>query len=328
MRRAFTLVELLVAIAVALLVIGAAYKVYDYFAQQSAKEMLKAQVLSQVRAAFRLLEDDVRHAGFGMPEKSFCKEKGICIFSVHNNCSAGETFCKNGTDRFFVADGWEIIRDFTADHEVDGDITDDDYRKLSDLAFYARVVSYTSGEKRIVVDRVDIDNKTDGVSGDDIKSNGAIIVCGRVNSSGRVGQEGRRVGDINSLASGYEIEFLSSEEPLSYKYACGVGCTSNCEGIVLPAVVWYVRKADDGRYWLYRNEKKVIPDVFDFQIHVGYDLDGDGVVEDSEWINADSLPDDADPDRLHFFWFEAKVGYQWKGQIRQVNYTLRVDVKR
>jgi type II secretory pathway pseudopilin PulG len=324
MRKGITLVELLIAMVIALLIIGAVYKVYSYFSQESAKQMVKAQALSQIKAAFRLLEDDIRHAGFGMPDRSFCKEKGICLFSVDNNCHKGDDFCKDGTDRFFVADGWEIIRDFTDDHMIDGFISDSDYKKLSNSLFYAKVISYVSGTRKITVDKLDIDNRSDGVKSEDIKDNRAVIICGRLNPSGRVGQEGRRL----KSASGHEIQFLKKEDPLNYKYACSADCSDACEGIVLPAVVWYVKKADDGRYWLYRNEKRVIPDVFDFQIHVGYDLDGDGVVEDSEWINADSLPDDASPDRLHFFWFEIKAGYRWKGQIRHVNYTLRVDVKR
>ena len=47
----------------------------------------------------------------------------------------------------------------------------------------------------------------------------------------------------------------------------------------VPAVAWYIRKADDGVYWLYRNQNKILANVVDFQVAYGIDIDRDGL----EW---------------------------------------------
>ncbi len=317
MRRAVTLVELLVAMVLALALLAAVYSFYLAFLNQNSRQRVKAETLKEVREAFRILEDDVRHAGFGYP-KTGCENKGICLFYVDDECNVGdETFCKDGTDRFFVADGWQVIKDFTTDHAPDGNIPDSVYEQLVSREIFADVTSYTDGSTFIDVDRLDVDN--DSAHTKDIKMRKAIIVCGRKNNNG-VLQEGRRIEKIEGSGP-YKLVFNSKENFLYGKY----DCSASSKGLVIPANVWYVRKADDGKYWLYRNEQKVLPNVEDFQVHVGYDENGDGVVEENEWTNRGSLPDNADPKRLKFFWFEIKVAYYWKGKKYQVNYTMRVD---
>jgi len=321
-RKGLTLVELLVSVVMFLIIIAAVYSFFISFLNQQTFQRKKAEALKETRIAFRVLEDDIRHAGFGFPKSSPCKDKGLCLFFVEDNCDYhNEQFCKTGTDRFFVADGWKIIKDFTLDGYPDGNITNIDYELLASSKFSAKVLYYSDGDDFIVVDRLDIDNKTDVVNhkADDIVAKKGIIVCGRTNNGGRVGQEGRRIEKIISVSSGWELKFHSLENPLDYKNDC-----SGDRGIVLPANVWYVREKD-GHYWLYRNESPVLQDVEDFQIHVGYDFDGDGVVEDSEWINAGSLPDDASYTKLKFFWFEIKKVFYWKGKKYQVDNTLRVE---
>jgi hypothetical protein len=156
--------------------------------------------------------------------------------------------------------------------------------------------------------------------GNDIKDNKAIIICGRQNGTGKVGQEGKRLASI----TGTTLKFLKKEGALSYPNKCMYNCTKSCEGIVLPANVWYVR-INGGTYWLYRNEEKVIPNVEDFQVFVGYDLNGDGVVEDSELKKTDSLPGDAVPENLRFFLFKIKAAYYWKNEKYQLNSAIRVE---
>jgi len=317
MKKGVTLVELLVAMAIGLILLSSVYSFYITFLRQSSKERIKAQTMSEIREAFRILEDDIRHSGFGYP-KTGCNGKGICQFYVDSNCDVGdETFCKKGSDRFFVSDGWQIIKDFTDDGQPDGNISDAVYEQIVNQSFYAKVTSYVQGATFINVDRVDIDN--DPSHTQDIKPEKAIIVCGRKNNNG-VTQEGRRIESVSGIFT-YKLLFHSKEQALKGKY----DCSASNKGLVLPANVWYVRKASDGKYWLCRNHDKVLSNVEDFQVHVGYDLNGDGVVEDSEWINADSLPDNAEPSRLKFFWFEIKVAYYWRNKKYQVNYTMRVD---
>jgi prepilin-type N-terminal cleavage/methylation domain-containing protein len=316
MKRGITLIELLVAIAASTIILAAVYSFYVYFIDQASQQRVKAEFQRKVRLALKLLEDDVRHAGFGLRKRSFCNGKGICLFYIDNNCNVTETFCKKGTDRFFVADGWQIIKDFTDNREADGNITDIDYETMSENKFFSRVIDYVEGSKNIKVDKLDIDNRF----GNDIKDNKAIIICGRQNGTGKVGQEGKRLASI----TGTTLKFLKKEGALSYPNKCMYNCTKSCEGIVLPANVWYVR-INGGTYWLYRNEEKVIPDVEDFQVFVGYDLNGDGVVEDSELKKTDSLPGDAVPENLRFFLFKIKAAYYWKNEKYQLNSAIRVE---
>lgn len=304
MKKGLTLIELLVAMAISLVILGSVYAFYQSSLNISSKERKKAQTLKEVREAFRILEDDIRQAGFGFP-KTGCNGKGICYFYVDNNCNVGdETFCKAGTDRFFVADGWQIIKDFTDDGNPDGNIKDKSYEKIIKNKYCANVTSYTLGAKQIQVNKVDIDKPDELRTTNDIKCKKAIIVC----YNGTV--EGRRIEKANPTTKIIKLNRL--EQPLS-----------TSKGIVLPANVWYVRE-NSGTYWLYRNEKRVLPNVEGFQVHVGYDSDGNGIVNGTEG-NTTSLPPDADPKKLKFFRFDIIVSYKWKGKEYSLNSTMRTE---
>ncbi len=315
MRKGITLIELIVSVVLMLVLLASVYSFYIMFVNNSSRERIKAQTLKEVREAFRILEDDVRHAGFGYP-KSGCFNKGVCLFYVDDSCNVDEQFCKQGSDRFFVADGWTIIEDFTKDHYPDGEIPNAVYETIVSQKFFAKVETYAEGAKDIVVDKIDIDNS----GSEDIKSKKAIIVCGRRDNANKVIQEGRRIEKVKKGAFTFDLIFNSKEKPLE-----GIkDCSTSDKGKVLPAIVWYVRKATDGRYWLYRNEEKVLPNVEDFKVFVGYDFNGDGIVDTIE-ENATEIPKDASSESLRFFKFHITVAYYWKNKKYLLDYDMKVD---
>ena len=68
-RKAFTLVEMLVALAVSSIIVGAAYSSYQMVATQYKKNMDVAEMHTSGRAIMRIIERDVRMAGFEYRDK-------------------------------------------------------------------------------------------------------------------------------------------------------------------------------------------------------------------------------------------------------------------
>ena len=282
--------------------------------------------MEEVKEVFRVMEDDLRHASFGYPADNPNVNLGICRFVIDDNCSVGnENFCKNNTDRFFISDGWKTIRDNTIDNCPDGTISNTNYEALAGNEYYANITSYTSGAKSITVDTLNIDSKcrqlksTTVICGanntttcNDITSKTSVIICGCSNPAANISQEGRRINNISSNT----INFLSTESALNF---------NNCaNGIVLPAISWYIRKKNN-IYWLYRNQKKVIPNVNNLQIVAGYDSNNDGIVDNTEEITV--LPVNAKPEYLKYFQFNIDVGYQWRNKEYYFDYSFKVEVR-
>ena len=320
-KKGMTIPELLVAMFMSLIVVSATYSFYIYFINNASKERAKAEVQKKVNSVFSILSDDVRHSSFGLLKSS---QKSVCLFVIDDNCSVGDdSFCKSGTDRFFVADGWQIIRDFADDNCPDGNIADNVYEAIVGKEYAAKINNYSPPDT-IDVNILDIDSKCrsnaslcgDGKC-DDIKDNKAIIVCGCKDSNGASGnywQEGRRIGSIDTTSK--TITFLSKEKALNYSY-----CSP--DGRVLPANVWYIRKATDGVYWLYRNQRKVMDNVIDFQVEAGYDSNGDGMIDNTEYKNI--LPNNINISDLKFLKFTMEVQYKWKDKIYKNSFSTTVE---
>lgn len=318
-KRAFTLVELLVATVIGLLVVGAAYFIYNFFFKMTTEERTKLKTIQEVRLALSVLEDDIKHASFGYPKTppspSPCHDKSICVFALEDNCTYGkETFCKTGEDRLFIGNGWQIIRDFaepidpkTNQGPPDGFISNAKYEVIAGKHFYAKVHSYVKGEKKVTVDKVDLD----GNGEKDFRSGEAIIICGRKRGADS-GQEGRRISKVSDNT----LKFNTTELPLYYDENCGTD-----KGYVIPAVAWYVRK-QSGIYWLYRNNDAVLPNVESFQVKVGYDKNGDGIIDANEIL--DAIPPNAVPSRLKFFEIKLKVAYYANNKKNVLTYLTKV----
>ena len=62
--KAFTLVEMVVAMAVSTIIIGATYASYDLVAKQYKKNLDVAEMHTSGRAIMQIIERDIRMAGF------------------------------------------------------------------------------------------------------------------------------------------------------------------------------------------------------------------------------------------------------------------------
>jgi prepilin-type N-terminal cleavage/methylation domain-containing protein len=309
-RGGFSLIELMVAVSAFAFVIAASFSTYVYFINSSTRESASTSQNADVETSLKLLENDLRMAGFGLP-----KETRI---ASHHACPVtNENFCKTNTDRIFVADGWEILRDFTDNQADDGQILvtpTNYYSKISDAkyndTYHANLASSaSSGASSITVDKLNIDSADEyNTADDDIKANKALII------SDGTHVEGHR---IYQIPSGTTINFISSETLIETYDA------SN--SFVVPAIAWYVRQDPDGKkypdgskvYWLYRNQNRVIPYVDDLQISYGYDAEPNdptkGGIQSADW--ADVIPPPTNPDGASSFDF---------GYLKAVRITLKM----
>ncbi|MBI4687381.1 MAG: type II secretion system protein [Nitrospirae bacterium] len=286
----FTLVELMVTIAIFSFVIAASYATYINFIHSTTRESQLTSINADAATTLKLLERDIKMAGFGLPQTTRA--------ASHNNCNvSNEDFCKNNTDRIFMADGWEILRDFTLNKEDDGQIptSPDYYSKIANSkangGYRAQLTSDASlSATSVAVDVLNIDSADerddpdddDGSPLVDIKDNKSFII------SDNIKVEGHRIGSL----TGTTINLLSNES-LNNTYLAG-------NSSVAPALGWYVRKDSSGKkypngdniYWLYRNQNRVIPYVDNLQIQYGYDAfpnsTTQGGIQSVDW--ADTMP--------------------------------------
>ena len=324
LKKGFTILEMIIAIFIMLSIMAISYKFYLKFFNIFSKEKIKSQLQAQLQDTFEIIEDDIRHASFGLLKQN----NGICLYVIDDNCT-NSALCVPGTDRLFIGDGWQIIRDFTVDNCPDGDISDATYQVLVSRKFYANVISYTMDSKSIVLDRIDIDNTCRNVNNlcgsenscDDLLDNKAFIICGCQNLKGEHCQEGRRISSVDKISR--TLTFLANSRSLScYK----------CNGAkVVPAIVWYVKKDKNNNYWLYRNQQKVIKNVVDFVVCAGYDLNGDGIVSgnfDGGKCNGEYLskiPNNASFSKLKFLVVSIKMVYKWRDKNYYIEYHDSVE---
>lgn len=291
----FSLIELMIAVVVFAFVIAASFATYINFIHSTTRETALTAINADAVTSLKLLENDIRMAGFGLPQAT--------RVASDDNCNVGaESFCKANTDRIFVADGWEILRDFTDNQAEDGQIpvppgSIDYYSKISDAkynnTYKANLISDAAlGATFTTVNKLDIDIDDEYHDpSEDIKANKAFIISDGANV------EGHRIYRIPSTS----ITFLSHES-LNHSYAANSS--------VVPAIAWYVREDPDGRtypdgskiYWLYRNQNRVIPYVDNFQIRYGYDAEPNspttGGIQSADW--ADVIPPPSNPDGESF----------------------------
>jgi prepilin-type N-terminal cleavage/methylation domain-containing protein len=325
--KGYTIVELLVVVIIMSLIIVVISNFLIDFTKHNNKQEIKSKAIEEVKEVFRIIEDDIRHAGFAYPGNNPNINQSICRFFIDDNCSVSdETFCKANTDRLFIANGWKIIRDHTLDNCPDGYIDNLTYETLASSDFYANITTYTSGSKMIGVSSLDIDSTCRRIKSStvlcgtshapdckDIKARESIIICGCSNSSGQNSQEGRRISNIVSNA----LNFLLKESSLNY---------DNCSnGVVLPAISWYVRKdSSSNDFWLYRNQVKVLKHAKKFNVLAGYDNNNNGIIENSELYN--KLPENADIRKLKYLYLTLQVSYVLKNKEHSLDYSFKVEI--
>jgi len=215
------------------------------------------------------------------------------------------------TDRLFVSDGLKIITDSAPSLAYKGYYPDEAISQgslleiadaMADGGQKATLTAQTSSSVSVSTTNVNFDTEScegwfSGISYNlvDIRVNHAIIFGGKV--AGGFEVEGHRVRLIGSaqdapkhctsttgghtVAPGTSVAFFSGDTvEATYVH--------DSASIAVPAVVWEIRLANDGIYWLYRNQHKVLPNVVDFQLAFGLDPEWDGL----EW-SASVMPSTA-----------------------------------
>lgn len=265
MKTGFTLIEIMVSLAILAGLITVLAFIYGNLVDMSVSERRKAEANTDINLCLTLLEKDIMMAGFATPNTTK-------VASLNGTSS----------DRLFLADGWEIMRDFTDNGCDDGIISNDFYGVISSVSeggggYSASLVQYAATETSvIVVNNLNIDG-VGSIADDDFKQNSSLIIY-----SGQGPPEGYRIISVVSTASA-----ISLQEGLCRNYSVGSS--------VVPALCYYIASFED-RNWLFRNDARVLPDVEDFQVQYGYDDDANGILMDNEWVN--SLPNPYTPTML------------------------------
>ena len=260
-NKGYTLIEMMITLAIFTIIMFSAFSAYTIFANNTPKVKKFSNVHSDARVALLLIEKDLKSAGFGMPGELRIASDDIC------------STCPNSSDRIFIADGWEIIKDFTDNNEADGTISIDNYKTISDQklqgGYFARITANQfTGDSLIKVDDIDIDSTADN----DIKAQRALIIY----DTGVV--EGHM---INSIGNTTDITLVSGDLLASD--------FSQATTQVVPAIAYYIAQ-DNGVNWLFRNNNKVLRNVSGLQLQYGYDANGNNYIDNNEWVDTITNP--------------------------------------
>lgn len=332
-ERGFSLVELLIVIAISSVLMSTALATYMAYADSTAKESAQDTVNAEVNTIFKVLEKETMNAGYGLPMST--------RVASDNNCAvADETFCRSGTDRLFLADGSQLLKDVSDNNEDDGVISE---QYMTDIAnakggsaggYRAQLAAdVTAGATSATVVNLNINSGEErNVSDNDFMSNTAFIIGDGTKVEGhRIGAVDTNTRSISLLANDLFSQLFLSANNHS----------------VVPATAWYVRSDPDGKrysngdpvYWLYRNGFRALPNVDNFQVQYGYDANNNGI----QW--ADTIPptnvaagtyDDwaPTPDGVAFSIGQLKmvkivitVKSVYKGTIRTTDYEKRIQLR-
>lgn len=256
---------------------GAVLTVFTQYVNTSAQQSNQDDINAEVNALFKVIEKDVMMAGYGLPTRT--------RIASHFNCNVGnENFCKNNSDRLFVADGWQVLSDVTDNNENDGQVATD---------YMTFIANKKSGSTGGYCTQLKVDNGAGAIgatllalninAGEELTVSATDFAAG---SAIIIGDNARVEGHTLKTATLPETVETMVADPFIEAYQSAV------DHSVVPATVWYVRRDPDGKtfsdgsavYWLYRNNFKVLPNVSDFKIKYGYDTKNDGI----QW--SDTIP--------------------------------------
>lgn len=279
-NKGFSLIEMMVSMFIFGIIMAGAAATYTNFVKKNQRIKKFSEVNSDAKIALILMEKDINAAGFGMPPE--------LRFAGDNNCAAGNPdFCQAGTDRLFIADGWEVIKDFTDNGDEDGNIATAQYVAISTQKEAGGYFSYLTvgagaGDMAIGLNSLNIDSADEINAGNDIKTGKSLILY---NFDGATvdNVEGHRIAAVDN---GVSTATLHNNDPT-------LNALSPWNGTVgakaVPAIAYYIAQYN-GDPWLFRNNSKALKGVSDLQIQYGYDANENGYIENSEW--RDTIPQD------------------------------------
>jgi len=301
----FTLIELLVALVIVGAVLVGSFAGFKAFSDAVRVAMEENSALEDASIAIALLRADLGLSGWGIPTASRVAGDdagGITIqeasFSVDIDGNGGKTDAIV-TDRLFVADSIKLVRDSVEDrHFPDGEVVDAIAVQVADAeddgGQKALLMTAAVGATSVVISTTNVNYETEtsegwysGYNCNDIVDNRAIIIGGNTVTAGYA-VEGHRISSIttgtgNQKCNGVLGNIRTGDSTISFITTNGTTLAHNYKtdtgSFGVPAVAWYIRKADDAVYWLYRNQHKVLANVVDFQVAYGIDVDRDGL----EW---------------------------------------------
>ena len=301
----FTIVELLVALVIVGAVLVGSFAGFKAFSDAVRVSMEENTALEDTSVAISLLRADLGLSGWGVPTASrvagddaggIAIQEGGFSVDIDGNGDKTDTIA---TDRLFVADSSKLVQDCVADrHFPDGDVSDAVAVQVADAeeegGQKALLKTAVTGATSVVVSTTNINYETEtnggwysGYNCNDIRDNGAIIAGGNTTSAGYA-VEGHRISAVstavgNQKCNGVLGSVRTEDSTISFVVTNGTTLAHNYKtdsgSFAVPAVAWYIRKADDGVYWLYRNQHRVLANVVDFQVAYGIDVDRDGL----EW---------------------------------------------
>ena len=316
-QRAFTLLELLVSLAIVGAVMAGTYSGFRGFSEATRAATNEVAVLEDVSIAADLLRRDLQSSGWGLPKvtrvvgvaDTASANTGVQVseatFGVDIN-GDGDTGDTISTDRLFVSDGLKIITDTAPNvtargYYPDGEVEQGSMLEVADAVAdggqKATLTAQSTNSVNVSTTNVNYDTESckgyySGITYNlvDIRANHAIIFGGDV-SGGGFAVEGHRISAVGSAPANAKTCTSRTAKPVvgpatSVTFVSGetVGATysHDSSSVAVPAVVWEVRRASDGTYWLYRNQHKVLPNVVDFQLAYGLDPEWDGL----EWADS------------------------------------------
>lgn len=328
----FSLLELLIVMLISSVLMGAAVSVFVVFVNTSSEQSIQDNINSEVSLVSKFIEKELMLAGYGLPQTT--------RVASDNDCNIGdETFCVNGTDRLFIADGTQLIKDITDNNEDDGQIALSEMTNIANAknsaigGYCTHLTSDASvGETSLSLQNLNINLGEELASNpvtDDFISNNALII----GDNSQV--EGHRITVVGPTVT------LMSLDPIVT--TSGYLSTATPPPVIVPAVAWYVRNDPDGRNysdgtpirWLYRNNHKVMPHIDNFQVQYGYDEKNDGI----QWADTvpppviaspNGIPDDVTPflfSYLKIIRITMTVKSVYKTKVKTTNYVKEILLK-
>ena len=306
----FSLIEIMIAVAIFSLVIGAAFQAHLTMSRANITETAKLEGQFESTIELQILENDMKNAGFCVPDVCAIASKDSLTsleavdWEGFTSGDVGGNYSKIiGTDRLYLADLGEIVEDFSSDGTESGALTDGEYTtmvtvKLSSSDGYSAALSSDAsiGDSSITIisGNRDIDSSDSGASDDyDFKADRALIIA---NTSGNP-PEGRMIDSSHSSDSTI-VSFLENEAM--------EGAFVAADSVVAPAICYHLQKPQGSSpfhdqvqvFTLTRNSDPFLEGVEAFQVAYHYDTNDNGDWEDisSEWI--DELPGSYDPKLL------------------------------
>jgi prepilin-type N-terminal cleavage/methylation domain-containing protein len=259
-RRGFTLVELLVATVILGIVTVALLSSLTTQQKSVANVDQLTEAQQNLRVIGELMERDIRHAGFMVPESA-----ALC--GIDNT---------NAPDRFYVSDANAIQPELEKSADLGAELTGG----ANNIAPGLQTVNVDSVVLEEATPLPSYDTDGDGNNDADFRDEAGVIVVDRNNP-----RRGVACGNVTAVPSATSLRLDIASQALA---PLVVGDAAP-QLVAIPAHEYFV----DATLRLIRDGFTVSHDVEDLQIGYFFDLNGDNVIDPNEY-HADGVGPDYD----------------------------------